>query len=192
MKNGILSLPKRKAGFIEPMECAAVTKLLDGPGWVYEIRLDGYRAIAVKSEGKLNLFSRRRNSFNTQYPLVFEALADLPDNTLIDGEVVAPNGSGRPDFNLLQHYRTKASHIYYFVFDLLIYQNRDLTSLPLINRRQIMRSVSKLPCTWFLVRFHLVEQQVLIAILETRLERRQTSCPAHRDAHRAWRAEATK
>lgn len=58
-----------------------------------EIKLDGYRALAVKSEGKLNLFSRRRNSFNTQYKLVFEPLADLPDNTVIDGEVVALNGS---------------------------------------------------------------------------------------------------
>jgi DNA ligase D-like protein (predicted ligase) len=97
-----------------------------------------------KSEGKLNLFSRRQNSFNTQYKLLFEALADLPNNTVIDGEVVALNASGRPDFNLLQHYRTKASHIHYFVFDLLTYQNRDLRDLPLIDRRQIMRSVLKL------------------------------------------------
>ena len=125
------------------MECLAVSKLPNGSDWVYEVKLDGYRALAVKSEGKLNLFSRRRNSFNTQYKLVFEALADLPDNTVIDGEVVALNGSGRPDFNLLQHYRTKASHIHYFVFDLLIYRNRDLTGLPLINRREIMRSVLK-------------------------------------------------
>ena len=80
-----------------------------------EVKLDGYRALVVKSEGKLNLFSRRRNSFNRQYKLVFEALADLLDNTVIDGEVVALNSSGRPDFNLLQHYRTKASHIHYFV-----------------------------------------------------------------------------
>jgi bifunctional non-homologous end joining protein LigD len=57
---------------------------------------------------------------------VFEALADLPDNTVTDGEVVALNQSGRPDFNLLQHYRTEALRIHYFVFDLLIYDNRDL------------------------------------------------------------------
>jgi hypothetical protein len=59
-----------------------------------EIKLDGYRAIAVKSAGKLNLFSRRRNSFNRQYSLVFEALADVPDNTVVDGEVVALNEAG--------------------------------------------------------------------------------------------------
>jgi bifunctional non-homologous end joining protein LigD len=125
------------------MECLAVPKLPDGPNWVYEIKLDGYRALAVKSGGKLNLFSRRRNSFNGQYPLVFEALADLPDDTVIDGEIVALNESGLPDFNLLQHYRAEASRIHYFIFDLLIYENRDLTGLALIERREIMNSVLK-------------------------------------------------
>jgi bifunctional non-homologous end joining protein LigD len=108
-----------------------------------EIKLDGYRALAIKSQGRLNLVSRRRNSFNTQYPLVFEALADLPDNTVTDGEVVALNQSDRPDFNLLQHYHTEALRIHYFVFDLLIYGNRDLRRLPLIERRQIVSSVLK-------------------------------------------------
>jgi len=110
---------------------------------LFEVKFDGYRAIAVKSGGKLNLFSRRRNSFNSQYSLLFEALADLPDNTVIDGEVVALNESGQPDFNLLQHYRTQASRIHYFLFDLLVFRNRDLTQLPLIGRRQIMKSVLK-------------------------------------------------
>jgi DNA ligase D-like protein (predicted ligase) len=131
------------AAFIEPMECLSVPKLQDGSQWVYEIKLDGYRTIAVKSAGKLNLLSRRKNSFNRQYPLVFESLAELPDNTVIDGEIVALDESGRPDFNLLQHYRTEASRIHYFVFDLLIYANRDLTRLPLIERRQILNSVLK-------------------------------------------------
>src|SRR6516164_4169133 len=138
------SLPRREAGFSEPMECLAVPKLPAGPDWVFEVKFDGYRAMAVKSGGRLNLFSRRRNSFNSQYSLVFDALTGLPDNTVIDGEVIALNESGRPDFNLLQHYRTEASRIHYFVFDLLVYNNRDLTQLPLIERRQIMKSVLKL------------------------------------------------
>jgi DNA ligase D-like protein (predicted ligase) len=135
------SLPFGSATFKEPMECLAVPKLPDGPNWLFEIKLDGYRAIAVKSSRNLNLFSRRRNSFNRQYSLVFDALADLPDNTVIDGEVVALDESGRPDFNLLQHYRAEASRIHYFVFDLLVYGNRDLTRLPLIERHEIMKSV---------------------------------------------------
>jgi bifunctional non-homologous end joining protein LigD len=98
----------------------------------------------VKAGGRPNLFSRRRNSFNGQYSLVFEALSGLPDNTVIDGEVFALNEAGRPDFNRLQHYRTEASRIHYFVFDLLVYNNRDLTQLPLIERHQIMKAVLKL------------------------------------------------
>jgi bifunctional non-homologous end joining protein LigD len=125
------------------MECLAVPRLPDGPNWLFEIKLDGYRAIAVKSGGGLNLFSRWRNSFNSQYSLVVDALADLPDNTVIDGEIVALDESGRPAFNLLQHYRAEASRIHYFVFDLLVYNNRDLTRLSLIERRQIMKSVLK-------------------------------------------------
>jgi len=125
------------------MECLAVPTLPGGLGWLYEIKFDGYRAIAVKSGGRLNLFSRRRNSFNGQYSLVFEALADLHDNTVIDGEVVAMDESGRPDFNLLQHYRAEAVRIHYFVFDLLVYNNRDLTRLSLVERRQIMKAVLK-------------------------------------------------
>ena len=87
----------------------------------------------MKSSGKLSLLSRRRNSFNRQYSLVFEALADLPDDTVIDGKVVALNQSGRPDFNLLEHYRAEASRIHYFVFDLLVYKDRDSRGCPLLS-----------------------------------------------------------
>src|SRR6266850_1264609 len=138
------SLPKRKAEFIEPMECAPATMLLDGPEWIYEIKLDGYRAIAVKSDRSVNLFSRRRKSFNRQYPYLVEALAELPEGTVVDGEVVALDDSGRPIFNLLQQFRSEASRIRYFVFDLLVCQDRDLTRLPLTKRRGLMKSLPKL------------------------------------------------
>ena len=113
------SLSRRKAEFIEPMNCAPVTKLKDGPGWVYEIKLDGYRAVAVKTDGGVNLFSRRRKSFNHHYPLIVEALAELPESTVVDGEVVALE-AGRPNFNLLQNFRSGASNIHYFIFDILV------------------------------------------------------------------------
>ena len=83
----LAALPKRKAAFIEPMECAPVPKLPAAPGWLYEIKLDGYRAIAVKS-GRVNLFSRRHKLFNSQYPYLVEALVELPEGTVVDGEVV--------------------------------------------------------------------------------------------------------
>jgi bifunctional non-homologous end joining protein LigD len=129
------------------MECLAVSKLPDGPGWVYEIKLDGYRALAINANGKLSLYSRRRKSFNRQYRHVFDALRDLPENTVVDGEVVALDDAGRPNFNFLQHSKSQAKRICYFVFDLLVYQNRDLTQLPLIERREILRSVLKFHST---------------------------------------------
>jgi DNA ligase D-like protein (predicted ligase) len=138
------SLPLREAAFIEPMECLALAKLPEGLDWVYEIKLDGYRAIAFNSKGKLNLYSRNRKSFNRQYPYIVEALSDLPENTVVDGEIVALDDAGRPNFNLLQHSRSQVSRICYFVFDLLVYENRDLTRLTFVQRREIMNSVLKL------------------------------------------------
>jgi DNA ligase D-like protein (predicted ligase) len=135
------SLPKRKADFIEPMDCAPVTKLADGPGWLFEIKLDGYRAVAVKSDGRVNLFSRRRKSFDHHYPLIVEALAELPEGTVVDGEIIALDESGRPNFNLLQNFRSEASRIHYFIFDLLVCQDRDLTGLSLSARRKLLKSL---------------------------------------------------
>jgi ATP-dependent DNA ligase len=172
MKNSALSLPKRKAAFIEPMECAPVTKLLDRPEWVYEIKLDGYRAIAVKSDGVVNLFSRRHKSFNNQYPYLVEALADLPDGTVVDGEVVALDDSGRPNFNLLAQFRSGASRIHYFIFDLLVCNDRDLTKLPLSERRDLMKSVLGLrsPRVRIAEQFEVTASDMLAAVRQQQLE----------------------
>jgi DNA ligase D-like protein (predicted ligase) len=143
IRKKLASLPTRPAAFIESMECLAVSKLPDDPQWIYEIKLDGYRAQAVKSDGKLTLFSRRRKSFNRQFPHIVEALSGLPDNTVVDGEILAIDAAGRPDFNLLQNFRSEATRIHYFVFDLIVYQDRDLTRLPLSERRELMRSLLK-------------------------------------------------
>jgi bifunctional non-homologous end joining protein LigD len=129
-KSRLPSWPEKKADFVEPMECESVSKLREGSEWVFEIKLDGYRAIAVKSDNKVSLFSRRRKSFNQQYPYIVEALSDLSNGSVIDGEIVALDDSGRPEFNLLQNYRSEAHRIRYFNFDLLCYENRDTTSLP--------------------------------------------------------------
>jgi bifunctional non-homologous end joining protein LigD len=137
------SLTRCEAAFIEPMECLAVTTLPEGSAWLYEIKLDGYRALAINSNGNLSLVSRNRKSFSRQYPYIVEALTDLPENTVVDGEVVALDEVGRPNFNLLQHSRSQASRICYFVFDVLVYHGHDLTRLPLSERREIMGSVLK-------------------------------------------------
>jgi len=166
------SLPRREAAFVEPMECLAVTKLPEGSGWVYEIKLDGYRAAAVDSKGKLNLYSRKRKPFHIQYPYIIDALSDLPENTVVDGEIVALDDTGRPNFNLLQHTRSEASRICYFVFDLLIYKNRDLTRLPFIERRQIMSSVLKFRSSRIRLaqHFETSAEEMVRAVRQQRLE----------------------
>jgi DNA ligase D-like protein (predicted ligase) len=133
------NLPEREACFIEPMECLPVTRLPDGMEWTFEIKLDGYRALGVKSQGKVSLYSRRKKSFNSQYPYLVEALSDLPDDTVVDGEIVSLDDSGRPSFNLLQHFRSQFSRIHYFIFDLLICEGRELTVLPLTQRLELLR-----------------------------------------------------
>jgi DNA ligase D-like protein (predicted ligase) len=137
------SLPKRKAEFIEPIECALVPKLPEGSDWTYEVKLDGYRAIGVKSSREAILYSRNGKNFNKRYPYIAEAISGLPSDTVVDGEVVALDDSGRPDFHRLQHFGAEASRIQYFVFDLLIWNGRDLTELTLLQRRKLMKSALK-------------------------------------------------
>src|SRR5437016_4428401 len=135
------SLPRTEASFIEPMECLSVSKLPEDPSWLWEVKLDGYRALAVKSGTGVTLFSRRGKSLNRQFPYIVEALADLPEGTVVDGELVAIDDSGRPDFNLLQNFRAAASRIQYYIFDLLCWKGRDLTRLPLIERRALLKAL---------------------------------------------------
>jgi len=172
IRPNLTALPKRKADFIEPMDCAPVTKLLDGHDWIYEIKLDGYRAVAVKSGNKINLYSRRRKSFNSQYPYLVEVLAELPEGTVVDGEVVALDEDGRPNFNLLQHSRSGASHICYFIFDLLVCNDRDLTRLPLIQRRKLLNQLVKLKSARIRIsqQFEVSAKDMLVAVREQKLE----------------------
>ena len=75
------------------MECLPVTKLPEGTVWTWEIKLDGWRMEAVKTGGRVTLYSRRRKNFNTQFPFIVRELQYLPDDTVIDGELVAVDGN---------------------------------------------------------------------------------------------------
>jgi DNA ligase D-like protein (predicted ligase) len=123
------------------MECLAADKLPEGLGWLYEIKLDGYRMIAVRG-AKTEIYSRLKNSTTKKFPQIAEALDPLPQRTVIDGELVALNAEGKPDFNLMQNYKS-AEFLVYFVFDILMHEGRSLLDLPLTERRRIMGEVVK-------------------------------------------------
>lgn len=114
------SLPKAKAAFIEPMLLFRAGALPEAAEWLYELKLDGYRALAINSGGSVQLRSRNDNDFSVRYPAILRALAPLPSETVIDGEVVALDESGRPSFNILQNYGSSKSPILYYVFDVLV------------------------------------------------------------------------
>ena len=78
-------------------------RLPEGSAWIYEIKLDGYRALAIKSSGRVLLRARNDNDFNGSYPSLVKALQPMPEETVIDGEVVALDAEGRPSFNSLQN-----------------------------------------------------------------------------------------
>jgi DNA ligase D-like protein (predicted ligase) len=129
---------RAKIAFIEPMECLPVTALPEGDAWSFEIKLDGFRLEAVKKTGETTLYSRRGNVLNRKFPYIATALKGLPDDTILDGEVVALDSQGRSDFNLLQNFRSAESKIHYYVFDILALKGKDLSTLPLSERRKIL------------------------------------------------------
>jgi ATP-dependent DNA ligase len=106
------------------MECLPVAKVPTGREWTYEIKLDGYRLEAVKNKGRVRLYSRRRNILNRKFGYIAEALEDLPDGTVLDGELVALDTDGYADFNMLQNFKSAEQRIHYYAFDLLMHKGK--------------------------------------------------------------------
>jgi DNA ligase D-like protein (predicted ligase) len=112
--------------------------LPDNEQWLYELKLDGYRAIAFKRNGVVHLRSRNDNDFSGRYPGVVKGLAKMPDNTVIDGEVIAFDDDGRPSFNALQNYGSAAAPVIYYVFDVMVLAGHDVMREPLEKRRELL------------------------------------------------------
>ena len=127
-----------KAKFIPPMLLLKTDILPNDSGWQYELKLDGYRTIAFKSDGKLHLRSRNDKDFSERYARVVDGLAKLPEETVIDGEVVAFDEEGRPSFNALQNSGSARTPVVYYVFDVMILGGVDVRREPLHRRRHLL------------------------------------------------------
>jgi DNA ligase D-like protein (predicted ligase) len=127
-----------KAAFVEPMLLLRTEQLPDDLArWSYQLKLDGYRAIAFKSGGTVRLRSRNDNDFTDRYPTVVRGLAKMPNETVIDGEVVALDDGGRPSFNALQNF-TPGMSIVYYVFDVLMLDGRDVMGETFETRQHVL------------------------------------------------------
>lgn len=137
----LAALPEVDAGFIEPMQCLAAAKLPEGAGWLYEVKLDGYRALAVKKNRGVTLFSRSQKTLNRRFPGLAAALEALDRETVLDGEIVALDSGGRPSFTALQNARGPAAQVFFYAFDVPVYRGRSLLGAPLEKRRRLLRAV---------------------------------------------------
>jgi bifunctional non-homologous end joining protein LigD len=153
------------ASFIEPMMARLVEKLPTGK-WIYELKFDGYRALAFKTGQEVRLISRNRSSFNADYPKLVEALKLLSaKNAVIDGEIAALDQDGRSSFQLLRGYgRGKQGlPLIYYAFDLLRLNGTDLRNRPLIERRKALaKLLAKAPDD---IRFSEDDEEEVIRIL---------------------------
>jgi DNA ligase D-like protein (predicted ligase) len=102
-------------------------------------KLDGFRAVAFKTSGRVYVRSRNDNDFNSKYPAIAKALALMPDETVIDGEIVALDETGRPSFNALQNFGSSSRPILYYAFDAMVVSGEEIMAHPLDFRREILR-----------------------------------------------------
>lgn len=128
---------------IKPMLGYLEKKPLDAKGWIFEIKWDGYRAIAELDKHRIELYSRNQLSFNDKFRDIIDELKHFPvQSAILDGEVVVIDKHGRPNFQLMQNFqRTREGQIYYYVFDILYLNGRDLKELPLIERKAILKQL---------------------------------------------------
>jgi bifunctional non-homologous end joining protein LigD len=127
----------------EPMLCDSAEHPPEGREWRYELKLDGFRAIGRKSGRNARLWSRNQKDFSRRFPEVAKTLRELPDDTVIDGEIVALDEKGRPSFNLLQGFGV-AQAIVLYAFDLLMLRGEDVRLWPLDERREQLREIVQL------------------------------------------------
>jgi len=137
-------LPSVKPQFIEPMKARLVDEPPKHGDWLYELKFDGIRAMAIKNDRKVSLISRNGNKLDARFPEIVEAVKNLPVREyVIDGEVVALDEDGRSSFQLLQglEMEGRKAPLRFYVFDLLQLDGKSLLGLPLEQRKQVLAKI---------------------------------------------------
>ncbi len=138
-----LSGQQKLTDFIQPMLATTADKPFSGEEWLFEIKWDGYRAIADLTED-VKLYSRNGLSFLGKYPSIEKALASQEHQMILDGEIVAYNDADKPDFQTLQHYDDNPEAVLvYHVFDLLYLNGYSTQGLPLLQRKELLKDALK-------------------------------------------------
>ncbi|MDF2456170.1 MAG: ligD [Cytophagaceae bacterium] len=116
-------------------------KPFDDKDWLFEIKWDGYRAVAELNKGKIKLYSRNGVSFESKYAEVVTALQKIKHNIVLDGELVVLDRNAKPSFQLLQHYPDVPEDctLIYYVFDILAIEGKDIYDEPLIERKKKLK-----------------------------------------------------
>lgn len=127
---------------VQPMLGVLAAKPFDRENWLFEIKWDGYRAIAFMKKKGVDLLSRNGKFFNTMFPQIVEELKELKLDAVLDGEIVILDQNGKPQFQLLQNFQTTRKGLpFYYVFDLIYLNGRDVKELPLRQRKEILKSL---------------------------------------------------
>lgn len=132
------AIPKR----VKPMLATLVDEPFDDPDWQYEVKWDGYRALAFINKGKVDLFSRNNKSFNEKFYPIYDLLLTWKMNAVFDGEILVLNNKGVSNFGSLQNWRSEADgELVFYVFDMLWYEGKNLMELPLYQRQAILNDI---------------------------------------------------
>lgn len=127
---------------LHPMLAKSAEKAFKDEDWIFEIKWDGYRAIAERQSGMIKLYSRKFIDFGKKYPSIIAALNNIPGDFVLDGEIVVLDESGLPNFQFLQDWDTgKKGILVYCIFDLLYKDGRTFFDVPLIERKEILRGL---------------------------------------------------
>ena len=127
--------------FTLPMECLPVARLPEGAEWIYELKLDGYRAQAIRDSTGVRVLSRNGKDLTKKYPLLVRDLNDaIAADSALDGELVAFDDAGLPSFNALQN-ATRETNVVFFAFDVLVSEGKDVKMLPLRSRKDLLSRI---------------------------------------------------